>query len=521
MINIMGTSQNRRGTENSTYNREGSLSQSSIQELIHQFNQEGVSYCHWKSNIDLGKTLTGELDIDLLVSNNSLARATDILMQLGFRQAASKWMANPPGIFHYYGYDPNQNDLVHLHMFTRVLTGESFLKSHLLPFEGMLLENTNSANGLVVTSKEAELILFVLRMYIKYGSFLDIPRLVKSDEKVREEAQWLKDGSDMEQVVTLLDKYCPVVSEKIFIECLNAILSGASYPQKWKLSHQVRQRLRIYRKYSFLGWLFGHIQLLTGKFIKKIRKQKGSKILLSGGTIIAIVGADATGKSTLVLEASRWLRKNFVVTTVHAGKPPSTVLTVPFNLLLASHRGLRSKWRPARTPEKGSSSNVRVAHTESKSLNSLIFAIRAVCLAWDRRALLLKARRASAYGEIVVCDRYPTNATGMMDSPRLLEDPTQKGFVASIYNSLARIERTLYHQIPPPDIVLRLKVSLDTARKRNAAREIVDDEIYLQNRHQQAIEWFMLGTRSIKNIDTDQPLAETLLAVKQAIWSSL
>ena len=515
------TAHPRHQTKNLAHNWEEILSQSLTQELINRFNQEGVSYCHWKSNIDMAKTLEGELDIDLLVSNDSLARATDILTQLGFKQAAPRWGPNPPGIFHYYGYDPNQNDLVHLHMFARVLTGESFLKSHLLPFEEMLLKNTYSTNEVRVTSKEAELVLFILRMYIKYGSLLDVGRLLKSDKKVREEAQWLKDGSDMKQMITLLDKYCPVVSEEIFIECLNAILNETAYPKKWKLSYQIRQRLKMYRKYSFVGWLFGHVQLLTGNLIKKLRKQKGSKMLLSGGTIVAIVGADATGKSTLVSETSRWLRKNFVLNTVHAGKPPSTLLTVPVNFLLGLHRRLRRKSRSVRKSEKGSPLNAGLVDAERKGLSFLIYAIRAVCLAWDRRVLLWKVRRASANGEIVVCDRYPTSAVGMMDSPRLLEDPTQKGLVMAIYNWLARMEQTFYRQIPPPDIVLRLRVSLETAKKRNAAREILDDEIYLQNRHQQAKEWFMPGTRSIQDIDTELPLVETLLAVKQAIWPAL
>jgi thymidylate kinase len=406
-------------------------------------------------------------------------------------------------------------------MFTRVLTGESFLKSHLLPFEEMLLENTYAANEMKITSKEAELILFVLRMYIKYGSPLDLPRLLRSDKKVREEAQWLKDGSNMEKVGSLLNKYCPVFNEKTFLACLDALLKGSSYLQKLILSHQIRWKLRSYRKYSLPGWLVGHIQLLSGNLIKKFRRQRGGKILLSGGTIIAIVGADATGKSTLVSETGRWLRKNYVVNTVHAGKPPSTLFTVPANLILALHRRLRRKSRSPGKLEIGSSLKTGAIPAERKDLNSLIYAIRAVCLAWDRRELLWKVRQASANGEIVVCDRYPTNATGMMDSPRLPEDTTQKGFMSSIYNLLARVERALYRQIPPPDIVLRLRVSLETARMRNAAREILDDELYLQNRHQQAKEWFMPGTRCIQDIDTDLPLTETLMAVKQAIWSSL
>jgi hypothetical protein len=109
----------------------------------------------------------------------------------------------------------------------------------------------------------------------------------------------------------------------------------------------------------------------------------------------------------------------------------------------------------------------------------------------------------------------------MMDSPRLLEDSTQRGSVSSIYNWLARTERNLYRQIPPPDIVLRLRVSFETAKKRNAARDILDDELYLQSRHQQAKEWFMPGTRAIQDINTDLSLEETIRAVKQAIWPSL
>jgi thymidylate kinase len=508
-------------TENLADNWEEILPQSLTQALINRFNQEGVLYCHWKSNIDLAKTMEGELDIDLLVSNDSLAGATDIMTELGFKPAAPRWGPNLPGIFHYYGYDPNQNDLVHLHMFTRVLTGESFLKSHLLPFEEMLLKNTYSANGMRITSKEAELILFVLRMYIKYSSPLDIPRVLKSDKKVRAEAQWLKEGSKLEQVGDLLNQYCPVIGEQAFLACLDGILNKASYPQKWRLAYQIRRRLRPYRKYSFPGWLFGHVQLLAGNLVKKLRKQKGSKRLLSGGTVIAIVGADATGKSTLVSETSRWLRKNFVLNTVHAGKPPSTLVTFPVNLLLALHRRLRGKPRSAGKLEENSSSNASAVHARRKNMNSLIYAIRAVCLAWDRRTLLWKVRRASANGEIVVCDRYPTNATGMMDSPRLLEDLTQQGFLSSIYNGLARTERSLYRQIPPPDLVLRLKVSFETAKKRNAARDILDDEMYLQSRHQQAKEWFMPGTRAIRDIDTDLSLEETLLAVRQAIWPAL
>jgi len=501
------------------------LTQLLIRTLVDQFKQEGVSYCHWKSNIDLSKTIEGELDIDLLVSVRSVARATSILTQLGFKAAAPRWGTNPEGVFHYYGFDPNLNELVHLHLFTHVITGESFLKSHLFPFEEMMLKNTYQMDGINITSKDAELVLFILRMYIKYGSFLDAMRVLRSEKKTREETEWLKEGSDMREVLSLLDAYCPVIGEKLFTDCMNAILNKASFPKKWLLSLKVRGKLRIYRKYSFLGSFFGHVQILAGMFTKRIRKQKGSKVLSSGGSLISIVGADATGKSTLVSETSRWLRKNFVLQTIHAGKPPSTLLTVPINLLLGLQRRLggRSNSISARNKVKFSApdSDSKPEVEEIKGLGSLIYAVRAVSLAWDRRALLLRARRAVANGELIVTDRYPTRLIGMMDSPRLRVNESQKGLIPSAYNRLAGIEQNIYRQIPPPDIVLRLRVSLEIAKQRNASREVVDDETYLQNRHQLTKEWSVVGARSLQDIDTDPPLADTVLAVKQAIWRSL
>lgn len=510
-------------SENPTHTHEAVLTQPLIRTLIDQFNQAGVSYCHWKSNIDLAKSVEGELDIDLLISVLSLARATEILAQLGFKAAAPRWGANPTGIFHYYGYDPQLDEFVHLHLFTHVITGESFLKSHLFPFAEMMLKDTYQVDGINVTSKDAELVLFVLRMYIKYGSFLDALRVLRSEKKTQEEAKWLRAGSDMRKVVSLLGEYGPVISERLFVDCLNALLDRASFAQKWLLSLKVRSKLRIYRKYSVLGSLLGHLQLLTGMLHKKIRKQKGSKVLLSGGAIISIVGADATGKSTLVSETSRWLRKNFVLTSVHAGKPPSTLLTTPINILLGLQRRLggRSKSISAKNRIEFFASDSKPAAKAERSIGSLIYAVRAVSLAWDRRALLLNARRAAANGEIIVCDRYPTRLIGMMDSPRLESNPAQKGWIPAVYNWLARMEQNIYRQIPPPAIVLRLKVSLEIAKQRNASREVIDDEIYLQSRHQLSEEWSMEGIRALQDIDTDPPLAETILAVKDAIWRSL
>ena len=78
-------------------------------------------------------------------------------------------------------------------------------------------------------------------------------------------------------------------------------------------------------------------------------------------------------------------------------------------------------------------------------------------------------------------------------------------------------------QIPPPDIALRLKVSIETAKRRNRERIKAGKEtdVYVESRHRQSRQWYRSGTQYIYDIDTEQPLSETILRAKRAIWESL
>jgi thymidylate kinase len=245
-----------------------------------------------------------------------------------------------------------------------------------------------------------------------------------------------------------------------------------------------------------------------------------NKKLHSGGAIIAFVGADATGKSTLVAETGRWLGKVFAARTVHVGKPPSSWLTVPIKIGLPLARRLLLQRRHSKVATQKSPDS---SPPKTDRLSGISHAIRAVALAWDRRRLVMKVRRAAARGEIIICDRYPTETTGAMDSPRLWEQSSKKSRLSAFYNRLARFEQRLYRDIPPPNVVLKLKVSLETAKQRNRTRLKADNDSdeYLEIRHQQSREWSKVGTKYIYDIDTGQSLAETILSVKKTIWEAL
>lgn len=490
--------------------------------LLNTLNSEEINYCHWKSNIDLARATSGELDLDLLIARGSFQKAITILSRLGFKTALVRWGTNTPGISHFYGYDPKTERFVHVHLFSRVLTGESLLKSHLFPFESMLLQNAGYVGPMRVTSKSAELVLYTIRMFIKYGSVLDLVYLLKNSEKIKSEVRWLKDGYDLTEALSLLKQYCPLIDESLFVKCIDTLEGEVSLIQRIRLARKVRGRIRNYSKHTFLEWVSALTRLVFTQVQRIIGSRKKNKVLQAGGAVIAIVGADATGKSTLVSETGRWLGEVFTVRIVHAGKPPTSWATAPVNLLLYLFRRFLPKLRSTRVEKRFSPENGDFP-LEEKGIASLLSAIRAITLAWDRRNLLLKSWRAVANGEIVICDRYPSEITSAMDSPRLQEKTERGGWLASFYNAAATLERHFYTQIPSPDIVVRLHVSVETAKQRNRLRNKPGEETdtYIESRHHQTREWHRTGTRSVFDVDTEQPLAETLLNIKEILWRAL
>lgn len=106
-----------------------------------------------------------------------------------------------------------------------------------------------------------------------------------------------------------------------------------------------------------------------------------------------------------------------------------------------------------------------------------------------------------------------------MDGPQLKTFPTQP---SGIYRQLADWEDSLYRDVPPPDIVLKLSVSVKTALKRNSTRrdKPLEEESYISLRHLQEVAP-PTPIRQLCEIETSGALCDTLAAAKEAVWKSL
>lgn len=487
--------------------------------LFEKLNGTKVPYCHWKSNFWLTAPELQDRDLDLLVERKSIGTVVAILLRLGFKPAVNELGPATFGISHYYGVDSSTGQWVHVHLFSSVLTGESFTKGHLLPFEQMLLQGTGKIGEIHVPAKAAELLLFVLRLFIKQSSPMDIPYLLRDWPEIMEEFLWLKSQSDVSEVFSLLKTYCPAVSPGLMGECLHALSTQRSLLRRVLLARRVRKSLRAYCRYTALSKAKALVKFLWSQRVKLVGGKR-KHVLQSGGAVMAFVGPDASGKSSLVLNCRNWLNPVFPTRAIHAGRPPSTWLTSPIRLILPFMRRALPHLRTGRVEARAA---VRDGNQRSPAVRSgvgaLAYAISAVSVAWERRCLLMKARRLAANGVMVVCDRYPSMAGGM-DSRRLADSPGKGGFITAVLAFLARLEDRLYRQVPPPDVVLKLRVSVATAKERNRDRKKAgkENDDFLEFRHQQVREWHWPGTKSVYELDTEKPFADVILELRRVLW---
>jgi hypothetical protein len=217
-----------------------------------------------------------------------------------------------------------------------------------------------------------------------------------------------------------------------------------------------------------------------------------------------------------VAETAAWLGKAFRVKQAHLGKPPSTWLTLLPNLA----GRLLGRLVP-RLRRRGASFQPADCETNGAARVGVLHRVRAVLLAWDRRALARRLARQAARGWIVVCDRYPSAQVGAADGARLGVRKEKEGR-GSLGAWLARVENALYQQVPPPAVVIRLTVPLATAILRNRERFKVDKEsdAYVTRRHRAFVAPSFPGVPTVE-LDTSMPQPVTARALRRVFWQAL
>ncbi|MCH2203368.1 MAG: hypothetical protein MK102_15470 [Fuerstiella sp.] len=486
-----------------------------VVELITALNRSSVTWCHWKSNDALASALSGSGDLDLLVARESLHNFDATLAELGFRLVLGAGWQTHPSIQHYYGYDDASGQIIHLHVYYRLVTAGSMVKGYRLPLERMIFDNLRSIGDVPVPTKGCELLVLTLRKMLEFGTLSEMVFMLKEYSHVHKEFTWLNETDAIDEAKALCREWLPRLDLKLFESALTALGAKHSFPRLAWLGRRFHASLRGYRITTssgrFVRGIWRFVQFAIRRFVDRGRGLKP----LSGGAVVAFVGGDGSGKSTLLSESRRWLRDYFSLRTVHVGKPPSTWVSLLPNLLLPLARVCFPATRTNTVEYHRFALNDETAAMRQRSL---LYTLRSAMIAYDQWSLLRRCSRRAARGMVVLCDRYPATNMGGMDGPRL--NPDVFGDKPSLRRWIARLEQRLYANMPKPDVILFVTVPPDVAVQRNAIRDKRgprESEESIRFRHERMADYDVANARVVR-IDSSQPLDATVVAVKNEIW---
>jgi thymidylate kinase len=483
-----------------------------LADLAGRLHREAVRYCHWKGTFDVRRVSSGEGDADLLVHRADVARFEAVLAGLGFKRAIDPLRPRTRSVCHFYGLDEATGALVHLHVYYRLVAGTTLLDDYALPLEELLLHNTVLVDGMHVAEPRAALTVFVCRMMFAASSLADQLLRRRDEKRLRATLEFLLAGGANVPPAPFLARWLPSVQPDLFYRCLNSLRNGGSFAQRYRLGRKLRRQLAGLRRLSWAGTAGELLRLFVREGLPRLlRGRRPRKQLAAGGAVIAFVGPDASGKSTLAREAVAWLGQAFRVRSAHLGKPPPTCWTLVPNL---ARRFLRWVFPRLRATAAGTGGGGAPSPP-----TGLLHRLRDVLIAYDRRALAVRLRRRAADGEIVVCDRYPSPVVGALDSAVLNAAPGR----FSLRDTLTRLENWLYRQVPPPDVLVHVVAPLEVALERNRLRQKSgkgEPDEYIRRIHNTAVLPSFPNARLIE-LDTNQPEAEARKAVRRLLWETL
>jgi hypothetical protein len=478
--------------------------------LIQALASRRVRYCHWKSNVRLTDSLAGREDLDLLVDRPDALAFFAALAECGYKLAQTRQGGGHPGVLHAFALDPGTLRLVHVHAYFRVATGDSLVKSFLLPFDDLLLEASPGPGGLPVPPPEAELVVFLVRILLKHTGAIETLFLHRTYRAVPPELSWLVARSDAAAARALWVARIPGGTRKEFETLLAAVADPAAVAARIRHGVGLGWRLRGWRRIRPLQALASRLQRLGLLAWGRLRHRRPHG-LRNGGAIIALVGPKASGKSTLAGFVHERLGKELDIRRIHVGKPPATPLTLPVRLLLPLLRRLMPGER---------SGTYQKPQRRAERHYSFAYVVRMLVVAHERRSLLFRSYRAASAGALFIADRYPSGDVGASDSCQF--GAAALAGASGLKRALMRLEQACYAGLPQPDLVVRLSAPVEVTVQRDATRNKADAPNADTVRWRRDIETsaHFPGVPELV-VNTDCPLERTCSEVLEGLWRRL
>lgn len=482
--------------------------------VLHEFDRAQLSYCYWKSTGRVSAALRGDTDLDLLVAQEDQHRATAVLLSAGFKAFPAASPRAHPSIATFLAYDDESGRLLHIDLHTCIATGDALVKEYRLPWEHIILTRCirDPALSINLLDPVSEAVLLITRACLetRYSDLIALRNRA---------ALWRKFGADRKRLAQCLR---PAELQELASALLSPeaapLVAGAIWDPRPldrlnRLRRTVRRAVAPFRAYASAevrvrSWCRA-AALLASNFNQRLvhAPRSWNRRVPGGGRIVAIIGVDGSGKSTLVRALRTWLASEVDVLPIYFGTGngrPSFWL-LPFKLLVPICGRLIKP--SSRQPAAGAMAERRPGFGYTA-----LMVVWATLVAIEKRGKLLKAFRASQRGMLVLTDRYPQDENVDFNDgpllPRLFRAPAfLLRFEARVYQLSRRIR---------PDLVLRHKVTPETAARREPSM----DRAVLEQRIAEITRLHFAEADTVE-LDSEKPFPEVIRAAKREIWRIL
>lgn len=494
-----------------------------VSQLNNCLERENIRYCHWKSNEHVDAAVEGKTDLDVLADGAKKAKLKQALDEIGFKQFRSVSFLQYTEIEDYVAMDEATGILVHLHLHYQLELGEKNLKGYHCPWEELLLSTRiyDREHQIYVAEPNIEIIILLVRAALKVRNRDRLKSLVGADYfagDVIREFRWLIERIDLAQVGKLSTELLGEDASEVILKAI----ADESQLQKLLLpGNAVRSAVKKYRRYDpvtamrlrwYREWQYLFFKIMKRYFKAPVKIRRTS--IDKGGSIIAILGADGAGKSTVNAEIIKGLSSKVDVFPIYLGSGDGTasILRQPLIWLRQGFKALKS----LKSSGKPSTGSTKKWYERSKiyQLNHILWAIT---LVFEKQNKLKRIDSARERGIVVVCDRYPQSQIPYLNEGPLLTTEHQSS--SKLLQALQKWELKSYQKMVEaviPDLVVKLNVSPEVALTRKSSLpEVIEKKVA----GVKAIEFPAQST--VANLNADRSLDEVILKAKHAVWHNL
>lgn len=491
-----------------------------IEDLLNEFHSEQINYCHWKSNEHLDASMTADTDLDVLFDEGQKESIELLLGRIGFKRFNSIRQKQYKDIEDFIGLDLPSGKVVHLHAHFRLTLGEAFLKGYQVDLEEKVLNSRvfDETFGIYTISPAFEMVLLYIRESLKIRK-RDVAVMFLKNKKqytgnILSEYKWLRQkvtNSELEFVLkSIFENYKPIFQ----------IMSGSfNRIEVLKLSGLIKKEFTKYRLFSpFNAVLLRWYRELSVKIYKKSaiffnRPIVSKRINPRGGLVIAVVGADGSGKSTVTTNLQSTFKVKLDVYRIYFGRGDGRI-SWSRKLLLS----IKSVLVPSKAIKRINKVEGPAGKKPKGFLANIYKCLEALIVANEKRKNLKLMKAARMRGMLVICDRFPQNQVmGYNDGPLLSYLSSSSN---PFFRMVSKLEAVVYKKAEnnPPDIMFKLiaDAKIVEARKPNeTSLEMLEAKIA-------GIKGLNFANGcNVVTIDATQPLEKVLFTIKKKIWNSI